>query len=118
MTIASMMPSELNRISRSAEETGPCGLSTPSEQPESATAPITPASGRKPGFTKARKSVARDLVAVVSFRPGPNWSAMVFWHIMLLQVHSKRVRRDMAAAIGFRVWDWHVPEDAGLYGAA
>src|SRR4051812_15769089 len=43
MTIASMMPSELNRTCRSAEAIGPCGLSTPSEQPASAAAPIKPA---------------------------------------------------------------------------
>src|SRR5438270_10773130 len=40
ITIASMIPSELNRICRSAEAMGPFGSSTPSEQPPSATAPI------------------------------------------------------------------------------
>src|SRR5882672_6075345 len=39
MTIASMMPSELNRICRSATAMGPFGSSTPSEQPPSAAAP-------------------------------------------------------------------------------
>src|SRR4051794_21100905 len=42
ITIASMMPSALNRICRSAEAMGPCGLSTPSEQPASDAAPIKP----------------------------------------------------------------------------
>src|SRR5471030_1997651 len=37
ITIASMMPSELNRICRSASATGPLGSSTPSEQPPRAT---------------------------------------------------------------------------------
>src|ERR1700730_8542623 len=40
ITIASMMPSELNRICRSPEAMGPFGSSTPSEQPPSAAAPI------------------------------------------------------------------------------
>ena len=40
ITIASMMPSELNRICRSAEAMGPCGSSTPSVQPPSVAAPI------------------------------------------------------------------------------
>src|SRR5712671_7037584 len=39
ITIASMMPSELNRICRSASAIGPLGSSTPSEQPPSATRP-------------------------------------------------------------------------------
>ena len=39
ITIASMMPSELNRICRSAEAMGPFGSSTPSEQPPSVAAP-------------------------------------------------------------------------------
>src|ERR1700730_1075211 len=40
ITIASMMPSELNRICRSPEAMGPFGSSTPSEQPPSAATPI------------------------------------------------------------------------------
>src|SRR5262249_62164915 len=39
MTIASMIPVELNRISRSAAAMGPFGSSTPSEQPPSVAAP-------------------------------------------------------------------------------
>src|SRR5215468_11044761 len=41
ITIASMIPVELNIISRSAAATGPLGSSTPSEQPPSAAAPIS-----------------------------------------------------------------------------
>src|SRR5467141_3969684 len=40
ITIASMMPSELNRICRSARAIGPFGSSTPSVQPPSVAAPI------------------------------------------------------------------------------
>src|ERR1700750_2910967 len=40
ITIASMIPSELNRISRSAAAMGPFGLSTPSVQPPSVAAPL------------------------------------------------------------------------------
>src|SRR5262245_48025740 len=40
ITIASMMPSELNMMRRSAAAIGPFGSSTPSEQPPSATAAI------------------------------------------------------------------------------
>src|ERR1700752_5159432 len=40
ITIASMMPSELSRISRSAAAMGPLGSRTPSEQPPSVAAPI------------------------------------------------------------------------------
>src|ERR1700736_4360430 len=39
MTIASMMPSELKRICRSATAIGPFGSSTPSLQPPSVAAP-------------------------------------------------------------------------------
>src|SRR5437868_10964819 len=39
-TIASMMPSELSKICRSAAAIGPFGSSTPSEQPPSVAAPI------------------------------------------------------------------------------
>src|SRR5260221_9492769 len=46
MTIASMMASELNRISRSAAAIGPFGSRTPSEQPPSAAAPIKRAVNR------------------------------------------------------------------------
>src|SRR5947208_16801847 len=40
ITIASMMPSALNRICRSARAMGPFGSSTPSVQPPSVAAPI------------------------------------------------------------------------------
>src|ERR1700726_2923842 len=40
ITIASMMPSEFNRICRSAMAIGPFGSSTPSVQPPSVAAPI------------------------------------------------------------------------------
>src|ERR1700742_3168887 len=40
ITIASMMPSELSRISRSAAAIGPFGSSTPSVQPPSVATPI------------------------------------------------------------------------------
>src|SRR5215475_10542538 len=40
ITIASMMPVELSRMSRSAAAIGPFGSSTPPEQPPSAAAPI------------------------------------------------------------------------------
>src|SRR5262245_2088259 len=40
ITIASMMPVELNKMSRSAAAIGPFGSSTPSEQPPRAVMPI------------------------------------------------------------------------------
>src|SRR5882724_3286415 len=47
ITIASMMPSALNRICRSARAIGPFGSSTPSVQPPSVAAPIR-TTARKP----------------------------------------------------------------------
>src|SRR5215813_7439045 len=46
ITIASMMPVALNRMSRSAEAMGPFGLRTPSLQPPSVAAPITTRASR------------------------------------------------------------------------
>src|SRR6185503_1343858 len=46
ITIASMMPSELNRICRSARAIGPFGSSTPSVQPPSVATPIRTAASR------------------------------------------------------------------------
>src|SRR5258708_24165631 len=46
ITIASMMPSELSRICRSAAAIGPFGSSTPSEQPPSVATPIRTATSR------------------------------------------------------------------------
>src|SRR5882724_1378257 len=45
-TIASMMPSELSKICRSAAAIGPFGSSTPSVQPPSVATPITATAGK------------------------------------------------------------------------
>src|SRR5260370_22332375 len=75
ITIASMMPRELNRICRSATAIGPCGSSTPSEQPPSIAALVR---------TIARKPFRMsDLINAEIVGDGP-----VAWHKLTLQEYK------------------------------
>src|SRR5258707_11394166 len=75
ITIASMMPSALNRICRSARAIGPCGSSTPSVQPPSVAAQVR---------TIARKPFRMlNLISAEMVGNGP-----LAWHELTLQEYN------------------------------